>query len=108
ATCAFWGMAVNRWTAAGERRAKSERLDRLDGKAGSADETEAYRRSQRELIGHALAQAGASIAVDSSKSARLASRRPIALSEIAGQEVYVLHLLRDGRATLRSLLRNGS
>ncbi len=46
--------------------------------------------------------------MDSSKSAKYAAGRPLALSRIAGLDVRVLHLTRDPRAVLNSYIRTGS
>ena len=54
------------------------------------------------------AVSGASVAVDASKSARAAAGRAIALHKIAGFDVYVLHLVRDGVATMESAVLKGS
>lgn len=67
-----------------------------------------YRRVQRGVFSYLTETAGATIVVDSSKSAGDAALRFYALSEIAGLDVYVLHLVRDGRATMASCVRKGS
>jgi Sulfotransferase family len=78
-------------------------LGRVSGKV-----REAYRASQEQVFGHALARSGAAIVVDSSKSARLTVGRSFALKRLAGNDVYFLHLVRDGWATLGSRVVTGS
>lgn len=43
--------------------------------------------------------------IDSSKSTRLTAFRPVALARYAGQNVKMIHLVRDGRAVLWSQMR---
>jgi len=69
---------------------------------------EAYHRFQRGVFSYLMETAEASIVVDSSKSAGDAAMRLHTLSQIAGLDVYVLHLVRDGRATMASCVRTGS
>lgn len=67
-----------------------------------------YRTFQRQLFSYIGERSGKPIIVDSSKSARDAAMRFYALSEIAGLDVYVVHLVRDGHATMDSYVRKGS
>jgi hypothetical protein len=69
---------------------------------------DAYRVYQAKLFGHVVSQTGKSIVVDSSKSARRVAARFLALSRLGGQDVYVLHLVRNGLATMESLTVTGS
>ncbi|MCS4198122.1 sulfotransferase [Salinibacter ruber] len=69
---------------------------------------EAYRRFQKGVFSHLKEAGGASIVLDSSKSAGDAAMRFYALSEIVGFDVHVLHLVRDGRATMASYVNKGS
>ncbi len=69
---------------------------------------ERYVAHQRALFSWVEEQAGAGVAVDSSKSARRLTGRAVALHRLAGREVYVVHLVRDGRAVLESVLRAGT
>lgn len=46
--------------------------------------------------------------IDSSKTARLAFMRPIALSKVAQCEVKVIHLVRDGRGCIGSYLKGSN
>lgn len=71
-------------------------------------EQQQYRDYHQKLFAHITSQAGKAIIVDSSKSARYGVGRPLALARLAGQEVYILHLVRDGLATMESLLVTGS
>jgi hypothetical protein len=78
-------------------------LGRLDRTA-----TGLYRAYQDRLFQHVLERTGATIIVDSSKSARQTLGRLLALQRIAGHDVYVLHLVRNGLATMESLVVTGS
>jgi hypothetical protein len=67
-----------------------------------------YRAYQARLFGHVISRTGKPIVVDSSKSARKTAGRFLALSRLAGQDVYVVHLVRNGLATMESLTVTGS
>jgi hypothetical protein len=67
-----------------------------------------YRAYQERLFGHIAAQTGKPFVVDSSKSARKVAGRFLALNRLGGQDVYVVHLVRDGWATMESLTVTGS
>lgn len=60
------------------------------------------------LLASIRARAHAGVIVDSSKSAWATVGRFLALNQDAGEDVYAIHLVRSGRATLNSLLRTGS
>jgi hypothetical protein len=66
-----------------------------------------YRACQTRLFGPVEA-AGRPIIVDSSKSAWATAGRALALKKVAGYDVFVLHLVRDGWATLASFVGTGS
>lgn len=68
---------------------------------------EIYRTYQRRLFRYIREQSGKPIIVDSSKSGRDAAARFHALSEIAGLDVHVLHLVRNGLATMESCVVKG-
>lgn len=114
AECGFWRGAV----AAGTSTTTSGRLIRALERASflpslwlgrvSAKGREEYRVSQEQILGHALTRSGAAIVVDSSKSAQLTVGRPVALKKLAGKDVYFLHLVREGLATLESRVVTGS
>lgn len=69
---------------------------------------EAYRDYAQSLFAHLKSQTGARTIIDSSKSAKDAAGRPLALLRLAGLDVRVLHLSRDPRATVGSYLNRGS
>ncbi len=69
---------------------------------------DAYAEYHRVVASFVRRRSGSNLIVDSSKSARLTLGRPLALSRLGGEEVYFLHLVRDGRSTLDSLTRTGS
>lgn len=64
-----------------------------------------YRESQRACFETASAALGADTVVDSTKTAWLHAWRPLALSRVAGLEVKLVVLVRDGRAVLWSVLK---
>lgn len=69
---------------------------------------DAYRTCQARLFDQVVSHVGKPIVVDSSKSAWKAAGRFLALCRLAGQDVYVLHLVRNGLATMESLTVTGS
>ncbi|HZS34181.1 MAG TPA: sulfotransferase [Methylomirabilota bacterium] len=90
------------------RRIDSSRLPAVLRTApGSASDRRAYRDVQRAILAHVRARTGKAIVVDSSKSARRAAGRVWALTRLAGEDVYLLHLVRSGLATVESLVRTG-
>jgi hypothetical protein len=110
--CPFWAEAC---TGDAEREGRiARRVERFAALPGlllglvPRRTREAYASDQRRLFGHAAATAGTPIVVDSSKSAWATAGRALALGRLAGFEVFVLHLVRDGRATFDSLVKTGS
>ena len=73
----------------------------------SREDRQVYRAHQEKVLAHIVSQTGSSIIVDSSKSARVALGRFFALIKLAGQDVYVLHLVRDGFAVMESQIITG-
>lgn len=67
-----------------------------------------YRNRMRHLFASIADRGGANLIVDSSKSARHAAGRFWALRNIAGLDVRVLHLVRDGRDVLNSVIEKGT
>lgn len=67
-----------------------------------------YRDFNRETVDYVLSKSNASVIVDSSKSGRWTAGRPLALDRLAGLDVYLLHLVRDGADTVRSYVQHGS
>jgi hypothetical protein len=88
-----------------EQRGALRRL--LAGRIEDADAC-AYRAYGRSLFAHIGAATGAEVVVDSSKSARDAAGRPLALSRLAGLDVHILHLTRDPGRTVQSYVERGS
>lgn len=76
--------------------------------AHSEEKKREYRCWTRRLFEYIAQQGRADLVVDSSKSARQAAGRFWALKNIARLDVRVLHLVRDGRAALRSVVEKGS
>lgn len=64
-----------------------------------------YRRLVREELAAIVRVAGKATILDSSKCAREAAGRALAISRIAGVGVKMIHLVRDGRAVLWSVKR---
>jgi hypothetical protein len=95
---------------AGRLRAIERRgnLGRLVTGTVPAEAGRAYRDHARGLFDHIGRTSGAEVVVDSSKSARDAAGRPLALSRLAGLDLRILHLTRDPRQTVRSYLDRGS
>lgn len=68
---------------------------------------EPYRAFANRMFQYVRQTSGKPVVVDSSKSARDAAWRCIALSEVADQDVYVLHLVRSGVAAVASTVQKG-
>ncbi|HEX6924550.1 MAG TPA: sulfotransferase [Longimicrobiaceae bacterium] len=68
----------------------------------------AYQAFQANLLAGIRRKTAKPIIVDASKSARLTAARPLALARLLDEDVFVIHMVRDGRATVRSLVRTGS
>jgi hypothetical protein len=112
--CPFWG---DLYREAPPPRALARLVRRIDASCLaavvpawrlSAADRAAYRESQRTVFEYVTSRTDKSIVVDSSKSARLAVGRPWSLTHLAGQDLYVLHLVRSGLATVDSLVTRGS
>lgn len=112
--CPFWGelfddapFARNPDALASAVREVEHRRRGLPTLFGRPAQRARYRAIARHVLQHARRASGKPIVVDSSKSARDAAWRGLALAEAAGQDVYVLHLVRSGRATVASAVRTG-
>jgi hypothetical protein len=112
--CPFWNdlpdaVSLTSDTGAAIRRVeqRSSALSVLFN-AVSAETRARYRKFQQRLFGYVSARAGASVVVDSSKSARDAALRFYTLAAVADLDVYVLHLVRNGRATVASCLKGSN
>ncbi|WP_425053381.1 sulfotransferase family protein [Psychromarinibacter sp. S121] len=88
-----------------ESRANLDQL--IAGHIAEGDCT-VYRDYALSLFNHLAAKHDAEVIVDSSKSAKDAAGRPIALARLGGLDVRVLHLTRDPRAVANSYLQSGS
>ncbi len=78
----------------------------LDGH--SDEKKREYRRRTRKQFECIAQQGRADLVVDSSKAGRYSAGRFWALRHVAGLDVRVLHLVRDGRSVLRSVIEKGS
>lgn len=67
-----------------------------------------YAAIQGALLAHVRRVCGAPVLVDSSKTARGAAGRALALAWFLAEDVRVIHLVRDAREVLRSLVATGS
>ena len=111
--CEFWkGLFSNPalladLTSLVQKIEKRSSVPRLLLGAISREDREVYFDYQNQLLAHIVSQTGSSIVVDSSKSARLALGRFVALRKVAAQDVYVLHIVRDGFAVMESQLITG-
>ena len=83
-------------------------LPRLLLDAHTEEEKSEYRWQIRRLYEYIAQQEDVNIVVDSSKSGRYAAGRFWALRRVAGLDVRVLHLVRDGRSVLRSVVQKGT
>ena len=114
ADCDFWGglkakVALNENTIAMAREFESRRsYNAVRRMPADSDQAREYGQTMRAILDHAREQAGVQVILDSSKSARAAAARPLALAKFAKQDVYVIHLVRDGHATVDSYKRHGS
>jgi hypothetical protein len=112
--CDFWkGLFPNpallpNMTELVQKIEKRSSVPRLLLGAIRREDRQLYRAYQDKLLAHIVSKTGSSIVVDSSKSARLALGRFVALRKLAGQDVYVLHLVRDGFAVMESQLVTGN
>lgn len=68
----------------------------------------AYRAHMRGLTAQIARATGAEVIIDSSKSARAATGRPLALATLAQHDVRILHLTRDPRSVVGSYCETGS
>ena len=114
AECGFWADLQEKWRQNAPERTPSRSLERVAalpllwlGLVGRR-RRERYARDQRALLEHARSRSGRPIVVDSSKSARLSAGRPLALQRVCGEDVYLLHVVRDARSTMESITRGGS
>jgi hypothetical protein len=105
--CPFWSRIVSdllvgdgEWTAG--------RLDRLTRKhenlLGFGKPSADYLRIWSDLLKKIAGESGAGVIVDSSKTMRKTSRRPMLLRR-AGVKLSLIHLLRDPRAVMWSISR---
>lgn len=112
--CRFWSRVMEPWMADssigvdGTRAAELERIRRamlremtcVDEGPAVCGRYPGYLRESGELIGRVFEASGAEVIVDSSKSFRQA----LILLAGGGVELYVVHLVRDPRAVVHSLV----
>ena len=111
--CEFWGDFLDHDPAPKlpELARSIERvlfLPRLLSNLIPAEDRTTYADYQRRLFEYIESRTGKSIIVDSSKSARYLTGRLLSLQKLAHQDVYVLHLVRNGLDTMASLAVTGS
>lgn len=113
-SCEFWGEARRALDPDPEvvrlvRRVEHVRsLPRLLAHRLPEPERRRYREVQGRIFRYAAGRAGARVVVDSSKSATLTAGRYYALGRVAGLDVYVVHLVRDGVTSLETHVASGS
>jgi hypothetical protein len=91
------------------RRAEAlSRLPRLALGWASREERRIIRKYERNVLSTLSKGTGCQIIVDSSKTARAAAARPLALERYGEASVFLVHLTRHGRMCLQSLLSTGS
>lgn len=108
-TCAFWAELRRRWLGDSDvadqaaLEAGIESLARWLGPAAAAtrrsDEWEQYAERMRALFAHLADMTGSRVIVDSSKT----PARALALSQVDGVDLRVVHLVRDPRGVVWSL-----
>lgn len=112
--CPFWSSALSDTDGAAElirlaRQVEYRRaLPRLLTGSLSDHVQRAYRHRMRPLFSYVAERGDAEWVVDSSKSGRHAAGRFWALRKVAGLDVRVVHLVRDGRDVLRSVVEKGT
>lgn len=74
----------------------------------TARERVAVRRYVRDVLEKLSRTTGCQVLVDSSKTARSTAARPFLLARVGGADIRVIHLVRDGRKCLQSLIKTGS
>lgn len=112
--CPFWGGLSDVVTDMGnaesvlrqvEHRSLLAHLERGSIRDDIASE---YRDVIGRLFNYVRRQSGRPIVLDSSKSARDAAGRPLALAMICGEAVDVVHMIRNPYATMQSYRLRGS
>jgi hypothetical protein len=111
-TCELWGEVINsveldRHREIVRKVESRKNLPSLLANTLAEDTKVSYRKHSRSLFRKIADTSGSNVIVDSSKSARDAAGRFWALSNIAGLDVFVLHLVRDARSTVRSVVSKG-
>lgn len=107
--CAFWQAVTARLASAGldlasfeqDRRHLEHRLGALRLLARRSARADRYAAGTRALFAAILAESGRNVIVDSSKT----PARAEALARVAGLDLFVLHLVRDGRGVAWSLAK---
>jgi len=112
--CSFWEGVIGSSQEAKQlsrlqRKIEHRRsLPQLLTRALPEESKRVYRDRMRDIFVHIAQRGNAEIVVDSSKSPRLTAGRFWALKKVAGMDVQVLHLVRDGRDVLNSFATTGS
>lgn len=112
--CHFWqglfahDAEAKTWSTALRAIESRPRLSRLLTDTVDSCEAEHYRTAHTKLAEHVRSRSGRSIIVDSSKNARDAAGRALALRQLAQEEVYFIHLVRHPAAVVNSFHTKGS
>jgi len=116
--CEFWQAVLARTPVCSREMALSqahfitrsqEEWPFLAGQPGKRAENKAlYRELWSSLLDAVYAESGAGTIVDSSKSGRRARRRISALKALGRYDITILHLVRDPRAVMVSMLKGSN
>ncbi len=111
--CAFWGKLEGHLKELTlptqfQKAVEDRRGFRALLHSGAFENSEAYGRRMKELFSWLREEANVPVILDASKSARATVGRALALHRLGGQQLGIIHLVRDPCATVRSYIDNGS
>lgn len=113
-SCSYWGdlLGSTLWAQSDVdvvRRIETlGSLPKLLGNRIQSNSIENYVIAQNKLFEYIYSSSNPAIIVDSSKTARKIAGRPLALYRYVDKEIYVIHLVRSARSTMKSLILKGS
>lgn len=108
ADCSFWGDLYRQVRPPAQLMKKVESVKALPGALkGNFSSSTRYYEFQRRLFAYIRHQSGKPIVVDASKTAWLAMSRPFALQYLLDEDVYLIHLVRDGLAVTEAQVLTG-
>lgn len=118
--CSFWSRVIEQWQAqlpgisVAEAAAITADVQKRFGgyrtriTPSGQSQLANYGKLWRTLFALIAQEANAGLVVDSTKSTRGVTFRPLALQQAAGLDVMMLHLVRDPRAVMHSYLRGNN